>query len=783
MDSFRLNDVFNIVSRIAFGSVIVLPLSLSNYNLSHQEGLSLKYSKTSPPLAIFDDERITEITDNESASSLKREHFQTNRLQTRQMVQKISRRFSNLQKESLKVSEPKIQARYLAGMNLQKSSPTIVAIKGSLNQPSRSVQLNSMTLKKTLSTVPQKTQASALKAVADYKHQQQEAEQFIAGLNPRLRERAQEIENFDEVLNEDYTAESFADRAKVLVAEELAKADRADLEKDISVGVKSAPVMANRKSFAQRMEAASQRNDISRNFARSGHTKYVKGSNNRPATQPPPNDPVEKEISDKSTEKGVAVAARGNVRQVIMSGTLEMTKGLALAGDQQIVVYRQIGGTKYGYGQVIIDEGRYEILVNEPNTGVVIAELLEGDTMIGRAEVLMPEVMLNSKTPEDFKNIPIKLEPILDQVVAENISAYSYYKKEKIKNSHVKIGDTLDAQQRIFNSTIVMKTAKENHWGNIILGSSKNIFTNVLNPDATIQALKDILEVKALKEQIGIIKGDISIAGQPVSGAQIEVVGMGQETAKPVYFNSFIPDPTLEETTSNGHYAVVGLSQGSYLVRAKYKGKYLSPQLAPVEAGFITQVNFDVQKPSLAEAFVFDIQSSEMMSAQIGFLGSEQKVPVQTRKLISFSGHNGVQFLEVQAQDPSYYATRMTVDKSEKEILIPMISENWLSGLLARLKVNTIPDTGLIIGTAHELAYMVELDPNAYNEDTKIVYFDGRGQLVPGGTYAPQGGGFVAINVNPGIRSLFNKYQGTKNLKITTMAVDNSAVNVFNSKF
>lgn len=280
---------------------------------------------------------------------------------------------------------------------------------------------------------------------------------------------------------------------------------------------------------------------------------------------------------------------------------------------------------------------------------------------------------------------------------------------------------------------------------------------------------------------MGIIKGEVLIAGNKVAGAQVEIVG--QENIKPVYFNSFIPDASLSETSANGEYAFVDIPDGNYLVTAKYKGKYLSPQVAPVESGFITQVKFDVQKPTLAEAFVFDIQSSEMMSANISFLGSGTKVPVQSRKLISFSGSDGVQFLEVHANDQNYYSTRVTVDKSEKEILIPMISQGWLNDLLVRLKVNSIPDTGLIIGTALDLPYSVELDPSAYNEDTKIVYFDNQGRLVPGAMITPAGGGFVAVNVNQGIRSLFNKYHGTSSLKITTMAVDSNAINVFTTKF
>ncbi|MES2768368.1 MAG: carboxypeptidase-like regulatory domain-containing protein [Bdellovibrionota bacterium] len=738
MDNFRLENVFNIISRAIFGSVIALPLSLSNYSLSHQEGLSLKYSKTAPPLAIFDDERITPHIDEEFVSNNTKQVLETNRLQTRKIVLKISRKFAALQKAAVEEAKPKVQARMLAGLSLQKSSSSIAII----NKPSN----------------PEK-------------------QMFAATLPTNLRDRVEEIENFDEILEQDYGTESFEARAKTALASAGVDPE-APTEREIAntYGTNTGA----RKSYSQRRQQAAERaTRQASNFSRSG---YTKGSGKRsPPLPTAPSDEIIDEKGNKESNEGITVASRGNQRQALIAGNLEVTKGLALTGTQKIVVYRQIGGTKYEYGQVFLDKGRYEIYVNEPNTGVVIAELLENDTMVGRAEILMPEVMLNIKSDADLKNVPIKIAPILDQVVAQNISAYSYYKKEKLNNSQIRISDALNANIKVFNSSVIVKATKENHWGNIILGSSKQLFTHVLNPDATIQALKDILGIRTPKEQMGIIKGEVLISGKHVAGAEVEIIG--QESIKPVYFNSFIPDASLTSTTANGEYAFPDIPEGNYLVRAKYKGKYLSPQVAPVEPGFITQVQFDVQKPALAEAFIFDIQSSEMMSANISFLGSETKVPVQARKLISFSGTDGVQFLEVQSPDQNYYSTRVTVDKSEKEILIPMISQSWLNALMSRLKVTVIPETGLVIGTALELSYSVELDPGAYNEDTKIIYFDNQGRLVPGAMITPVGGGFVAVNVNPGIRSLFNKYHGTQNLKITTMAVDSSAINVFSTKF
>jgi hypothetical protein len=342
------------------------------------------------------------------------------------------------------------------------------------------------------------------------------------------------------------------------------------------------------------------------------------------------------------------------------------------------------------------------------------------------------------------------------------------------------INDVLDPKEKVLHSVIINKVQKENYWGSLAVGTSTQFFKNILYPDQNIQALKDIARVALDKAHDGIIRGIVKILGNPVASAQVELAE--DPTEKPVYFNSFIPNPELTETTSNGEYAFVGLPEGMYTVRANYQGRALAPLVVPVEKGFVTKGDFDVQKSSLAEAYVFNFKNSEMMNAKIGFVGSMQFAPVQGRKLLSLSGNEGIQFLEARS-DGNLYSTRVTVDKSEKEILIPMVEETWFEELTTRLRANISPDSAMIIGTAPEAPYQIELDPKAYNEDTKIIYFDRQGYPIQGATSVPSGGGFIVLNVNAGMRSLFVNYQGAKLQKIVTMAADSSAINVFVSKF
>ncbi len=769
------------MAKIIFGSVVALPLSLSNYSLSHQKGMSLNYSKTAPPLAIFDDERIPSfidefVFDSTKRVSLKATKVLKQRKKTAAMANQVAKKFASLQAANAPI---KVRVRHLAGLSITKKSSEI--LQATFKDPSIDHKVKFVPV-----TQSRSAEASHNKAFVKKK-------EFVNNLRPTLRARVEAAEGFDEVLNQNFIpkVETFEQRAKNV----LSQSGYVFPKKDKQHQEAQAPENT-RRTYAQRVitQQASpvtdqnhhnSRNEIARRFANSGYARGLTPpkANGANDFQEPPIDAKDELVTDKAIgdthDKSIATVVKAT--QGLISGPIEISGGLAFTNNNQhIVVYRQIAGTKYEFGQVLIQEGRYEIYIEDLSTGIVVAELIDNGDMIGRAEISIPEVVMHAKG-KDLSEAPLEIKPVVDRVIVDTISEYNVFTKKKSKlESKVLIADSLPHARPLLNSTIIMKATADDHWGNISVGSTRSPFLNILTPASTVKALIEILGVTIPPQIMGIIRGEVSVLGKKVAGAQVEL--MGNTSAQPVYFNSFIPDPALTQTSSNGEFAFVGLTPGSYLIRAKYNNKYLSPVLVPVESGYITRANFEVQNPSISEAFVYNIQTSEMMSANLGFIGSDQVVPVHARKLISFSGSDGVQFLEAISDDPNFYISRVTTDKSEKEILVPMVPRLWLSHLLSRFKINRVPDTGIIIGTAPNLPYAVELDQSGYNSETQVIYFDQQGQAVPGAMVTPAGGGFVIVNVNSGFRSLATRYYGTENIKISTVVVDSSAINLFPSK-
>lgn len=479
-----------------------------------------------------------------------------------------------------------------------------------------------------------------------------------------------------------------------------------------------------------------------------------------------------------------------SLSQAFISGSLEMVQGLALTGDEKISVFHQVGGSVLGYGNVRLEHGRYEIFVQNPKSGMLVAEVSRGEQIIGRTEILLPELLMNHKNTGDLKETPLQIKPVYDTIVA---TAKDGYATPHFDVQNIILNETLPLKKKnngfsgtVLESTVISKVEKSGHWGSLVFGSSKQKFDHILFADSTVQALYGISKNIYSKQNTGSVYGVVKVYGKEVEGAKVEILNsnVSEADSKPIYFNSFLPDANLEATASSGTFTYVGLEPGTYVLRAQLKGKYLSSQTITIEPGFISQVEFDVQKPRLAEAFVYDLRTSQMVEADIGFLGSDKFVKSKTgRQLISLSGTEGIQILEANAQEEGYYTTRMTLDKSQKEILLPMIHQDWVNEFMTRAKTNLVPGAGMAIGLSQKTAFKVELNDGAYNEDTKIIYFNQGGQVLEAGTEAPAGGGVILINMNPGIRSIFVKYQGSQAVKLVSIAVDSSAVNVFNSPF
>ncbi len=763
----RQPRIRNILLLSFLGSTFAFPVHLSNYNIVHSEGMNIQLSKSSPPIAILEDESL--ITEEEvfAKKDLQPKHLlRASRTGNFDFVTKVAHEFLEKQKQEISIEKPiQYTTRNLAGITLAKNSQGVRILKKALETPQlRTPQKEILPRQSRAETKPEKITGQSenrnLTALDQLAEDDYAASKALA---------AQEY-----YAN---TPETFEEKAERVVGRELEE-------------IRSAPIRHREKSSQSKKdvhfvlvgqsEVANDAFKRSQNFARNA---LVLPNQNVPRREVGPRQESNSEQAQEQESKGFQTAARvaktetslftNPPRQALIAGNLEFSQGLAATGEQRIAIYRQLAGSRISNGRVDVQNGKYEIYVDNPTTGMIVADLYQGDNIIGRGEILLAETLKSVQNTGALRNVKMIMRPAMNHVRVSNIDAQDYFQKPTLNATTVLNDEPLPAKE-IYRSVVIGKAEKKNYWGGLVIGSSLQSLINILYPESTIKALQEIIGTAAEKKNSGIIRGTVKVMGKPQAHVRLELAS--QET-RAVYFSAFIPDPSLEETTSNGEFVFVGVPEGVYIVKARINGQELAPQVVPVENGFVSRADFNIEKPSLSEAFVFDLKSSDMISAEVGFIGSSRTTQIQGHKLISFSGSEGVQFLEAKSQDPNYYTTRITVNKSEKEILIPMVDQRWLEELFIRLKVNRAPDTAIIIGTAPESSYHVELDAKAYSEETQIIYFDQHGRTSLVATSVPVGGGFVAVNVNPGMRSLNIGDKSQALQKIITMIADSSAIN------
>lgn len=767
------------------------PQEISRYHFISDFILDLKISKSSPPLAIIEDESLPYQPVQEAAVGV----LPAVTLKAQKNVARLLEITNSRKNIDSKITTivPVREIRNLSGLKLDKKSPNIALIKKTLG-----------TLVQEESTELQQVNVRTDGGVADGFNIEKIAdtlnghEEIKKNLNWQQRARLDAAEGLEQDF---YTEEqSFDDYANsVLEQEQVKRKERVQLNQTSYPSVEAPDIqtedvqdISEKALFSfpvwivgakpQAPKETSPAPKVASNTQSSPEKKKEVKKPNIAANEEEVSAPVATvaaRTSDSLYEKSLS--------QAFVSGTIEMTQGLALTGEEKIKVFHQVGGEPVGYGNVLLEQGKYEIFVENPRTGLLVAEVTRGEDILGRTEILLPELLMKTTHTGALKDTNLLIRPIYDRITTRAVSAYE--KNKPLMLDKVVVNDMLPLKKKeeafsgtLLESTLVSKTLKHGYWGGLKFGTSKQSYEHTLYSDSTVKALYSLSEKKYSKKDSGNIVGKIKVHGKEVSEAIIEVVG--QDLEKPVYFNSFLPDVTLNRTSATGTFAFVGVEPGVYTLRAKYQGKYLSSQVVSVEPGFVTEVEFDVQESRLAEAFIYDLRNSQLQSAEIGFMGSDKIARTKSgRQLISLSGSEGIQILQAQADDDGYYAVRMTIDKSQKEILLPLVHQDWMGDLLSRAKYNLVPNAGVIVGLAQQKAFHIELDPQAYNDDTRVIYFDQKGLIQTGASYAPAGGGVVVVNANPGLRGVFIKYEGSKAVKVVSMAIDSEAVNVFNSPF
>ena len=108
-----------------------------------------------------------------------------------------------------------------------------------------------------------------------------------------------------------------------------------------------------------------------------------------------------------------------------------------------------------------------------------------------------------------------------------------------------------------------------------------------------------------------------------------------------------------------------------------------------------------------------------------------------------------------------------------------MVRRAFVDDILNAARINRIPQTGMVIGFVRGADYKV-LTPEGVAAE--IVYFDSQGQVV-GSEVGAKNGGFILLNLNPGIQTIAIAPEGKKALALKVIYADPSRTSLINYKF
>lgn len=479
-------------------------------------------------------------------------------------------------------------------------------------------------------------------------------------------------------------------------------------------------------------------------------------------------------------------------RPVVISGSISFGNGLAFTNDHHLSISRVYDGESHESAKIWIRDARYEIPVKRAK-GYLIAELHDSSGLLIAYNELdlskLPEIPVNQYK---VQNIALKLKPVDQGAIVRVISGYSYKEKVMPVDDAVVTLQPFDSELKKdldgqfvepsleVGSDIIVKAEAKQHWPTLARVTSGTVATVRLFHNNMMQALIDIVsfnEVERKENKFkGIVWGIVTKNGKPVSGAEVEVSG---DTGPLSYINSFyLPDVALSKTSENGMFAIVGAEDGVQSLRVSKDGIKYPAQVIRTMGGHVSfvEINFQ-QKKSVRLKVADEFDPDQQVNATIRSLGSDtimenvsSNLDIESQKF-PLSYH----FLEADA-GMDYELIRVEEPLSQHYIRFPLVQSQWLRGILAKLKVNKVPQTGIVVGWVSEQGFDIILDDGKSRPDMNTIFFNESGQLV-GPDENPTG--FIIYNVPVGQRTLTLLPHSRKTVVTKVITLDDEFISVF----
>lgn len=510
------------------------------------------------------------------------------------------------------------------------------------------------------------------------------------------------------------------------------------------------------------------------------------------------------EVREIAARASGALAPAG--RQIMIRGPLELSGGLALThARDRIAVVRESRGQFIESGSVWIREARYEIFV-ESMEGHLVAEVRspQGE-VVGRGQIALSSLETSDQR-KTLEGVVLKVQPVATGIAGRVQSAYSSSSTgtssgarsvsrgiagakvdflQTPSGTRTVSGGMFEETKFAEGSRVIASVSAKDHWptlANLMTGVepvvpifSKKMMEAFVSltapPDISPRALDE------LKEEKGVVWGRVTRGANAVSGATVEVLTEG--IGEPVYFNDLmLPDPKMKATGPSGLFAIPAASEGLHALQVHLGKRISDPVYVQAQAQSVVALELDVLKASEVEGRVYEaFRPEKAIEAELRVMGHVKSrrmniaasVDSQTASIVKLA-HLGMPSILDVAAGAEYLAVRVIQNPETRYLDVPLVTRSWYDGVLARMRYNSPPATGNVIGFIQGLRYRVMVEEESLTERAKVVYFDDRGEMISQ-EYGVPGGGFMLLGLKDGLRTVLIEAEGSGRVYAVTVLV------------
>ncbi len=497
--------------------------------------------------------------------------------------------------------------------------------------------------------------------------------------------------------------------------------------------------------------------------------------------------------SESRTDNSPANGFLGTTKNI--SGPIEITGGLAVTNDHYIEVRRTNEGVAREIGRVDLQKGTYNIAVQEPS-GSIEAKLVDrAGKILGEGSIRIARLDTNRG---DILGPKLKILP------HESVMGFaSDFYKNKTDNSappktiatllkgveemNVTKDGRISMEKMAKGSSTVLRVAAPRYMQTASLVTSGEEFNAPMFPTSMIQALKEIVNSEkivaltdtSIQEQLGtVVWGKVSQDTKAISGIKVHLEG--NEELLPIYFNQFmLPDPKLAETTENGLYVFIDVSEGFQSLVAMRGESIFGYQNVVVEVGSVALA--DIENSIKIESVpmrIFDAFTGTALAANVTLQSIEHEIEVTDgSSVLLLPQVNRVGLIRAVVHGNDYLPARFIYNDKDSFIHLPMVQWSWLTNIKTFLKINDTADTGIVVGFVPDENFEVYIAGYDKFETQNIVYFDMQGKILQN-TTGIAGGGFILYNVPADTHELVVVGAKTQKIYSKVLPVDVNTLSV-----